>query len=187
MRMSKRQGEKTLDSGPAFAGRLFSVDVQIVALGSGRTARREIVRHPGAVVVLARLPDGRFVFVRQYRKPVERFLLEAIAGCRQRGEPPARCARREVLEECGHRVARLYPLGAFYPAPGYSDERLYAYFAELDPASRAQAPDADEELDVVCMTAREFERLVVRGKIDDAKTLAIWHLYWRRRPDACKP
>ena len=172
--------ERTLTTKTAFRGRLLRVDVLSVELETGLRSTREIVRHPGAVVVLAQLPDKRFVLVRQFRKAIERDLIEAVAGTREPGEGPALCARRELREETGYAAATLTPLGIVYPAPGYTEEKLYMYFARLEAKRRPLSSDEDEKLENVYLTAREFERRIARGLIQDAKTLAVWLLYRRR-------
>ena len=172
--------ERTIESTEIFRGRLLRVEVVKVELEPGKTGRREIVHHPGAVAVLARLPDRRLVLVRQYRKPIERDLLEVVAGCLDPGEDPDACAAREVREETGYAVASLRRLGAIYPVPGYSDERLHAYYAELQVTAGAPEPDEDERVAVEYLTEADLEGRIARGEIEDAKTLAIWLLYRSR-------
>ena len=169
--------EKTLSSKTVFQGRLLKVEVVEVELDRGVRSRREIVRHPGAVAVVAQLPDKRFVFVRQYRKAVESSLLEIVAGCLERGENPDNCARREIKEETGYDVGSLKKLCVVALAPGYSSEKLHVYFARLKASRGIATPDEDERVDVVCLTASAFERMVRNGKIGDSKTLAGWLLY----------
>ena len=164
-----------------FQGKLLNVEVLDVTLASGATARREVIRHPGAAVVLARLPDGRFVFVRQYRKAVEQVMLEAIAGTREEGEAPEQCARREVLEECGHPVVSIQHLGLTYPAPGYTDECLFLFLADVAPIAQPLHTDEDEFLEVVYLTDVEIGREIASGGIVDAKTVTIWHLYRQKQ------
>ena len=169
--------ESTIGSRRVFEGRLLDVDVLDVELDSGRQSVREIVRHGGAAVVLAQRPDGRFVLVRQYRKPVERVLTEAVAGTLEEGEDPRDCARRELEEETGYTAASLTDLGQVYPAPGYTDEVLFLYYARLNPEPGAGAPEEDEVIEVVVLTETELEAMIRRGEIRDAKTLAAWLLY----------
>ncbi len=173
--------ERTVHSEKAFQGKLVRVDVLDVELACGKRTVREIVKHPGATVVLAQLPDERFVLVRQYRKAVEQELLEVVAGTLDPGEDPADCARRELEEETGYRAASLDKLGVMYPAPGYSEEALHVYFAALDPERGAMRPDDDERLEVEVMTADALEAMMDAGDIRDAKTLAAWTLYRRKR------
>lgn len=170
-------GESTLSREWGFRGKLLNVEVLSVDLGDGKTSTREVLRHPGAAVVLARLPDGRFVFVRQFRKAVEQFMLETIAGTREAGESPDVCARREVLEECGHGVVDMQKLGLTYPAPGYTDECLHLYLADVSAEAQALDTDDDEEIEVVYMSAEDVDAALVCGDIVDAKTMSIWWLY----------
>jgi ADP-ribose pyrophosphatase len=169
--------EKTLTSKRLYEGRLVGLEVQEVRLHNGRQAMREIVRHGPAVAVLARLPDGRFLFVRQFRKPVEQVLLEVVAGNREPGEEAETCARRELEEETGHGAQTIRPLGFIYPSPGYVDERIDLFFAEVDDRPGPARPDEDENLIVVPLTRTQVEAQLRDGGICDAKTLAAWLRY----------
>jgi len=169
--------ERTLSAQRVFDGRILKVDVLAVELAEGQRSVREVVRHPGATVVLAEMPDGRFVLVRQFRKALERVLLEAVAGTLQPGEDPAACARRELQEETGYTAQTLTPLGRFAPCPGYSQEILHAYHARVGPAPGARSPDEDEKLEVVVLSRDDLDRMVAQGEIEDGKTLAVWMLW----------
>lgn len=169
--------EKTLVFRRKFSGHLIKLDVATVELAPGRRARREIVRHPGAVAVLGRRPDRRFVFVRQFRKAIEKRLLEIVAGTRAPGESAAACARREVREETGYAVAALKPLGSIYTAPGFCDERIDIFFADLKSSGHPPCPDPDEQLETVCLGAGQIRQMLATGKIKDAKTIAAWAMY----------
>ena len=157
--------------------RVESVEVE---LDSGVRSVREIVRHPGAAVVLAQLDDGRFVFVRQYRKAIEQATLEVVAGTLHPGEDPAACAHRELREESGYTARELIKLGVVLPAPGYTTERLHTYFARLDGKQGDLQTDHDEQVQVVYLTAADVERKLAAGEIEDAKTLSAWLLYKTR-------
>ncbi len=172
--------EKTISINPVFTGRLISVETQQVELEPGIRAHREIIRHPGAIAAIARIPDGRFVFVRQFRKPIDRELLEIIAGRKEPDEAPEVCATREIKEETGYDVVTLHSLGTLYPSPGYIDELIHIFFAELSASAAPQNGDHDERITVEYMTAEEFETLIDGGMIEDAKTLAAWLMYTRR-------
>jgi len=172
--------EKTLKSKTVFKGRLLNIEVVDVELEPGRSSSREIVRHPGAAVILAQLKDGRFVFVRQYRKAVEKNLLEVVAGGLDRGEKPRDCAIRELEEETGYKASRLVNLGYVYPAPGYTDEVLHLYYAVILAGRGTSRPDSDERLDVVYLSENQVEQMIKDGRIHDAKTLAVW-LLWKTK------
>jgi len=171
--------EKTISSRRVFDGRLLKLDVLEVALENGRSAGREIVRHPGAAAVWARAPDGRFVFVRQFRKAVEQELLEIVAGTREAGETPEACARREIREETGFAVKSLAPLGFIFTAPGFCTERIALFYAELA-GGGAAAPDQDEHLDVVLLDETEWKAMMSGGAVQDAKTWAAWGMFQMR-------
>ena len=174
--------EKTLATERVFTGRLLTLDVLEVELEPGVRSRREVVHHPGAVAVLARTPDGCYVFVRQYRKPIEREAVEIIAGCLERGETPEQCAAREVMEETGYAIRTLTSLGMIHTTPGYSDEVIHIFRAELAASPAAQQTDRDERITVERMTAETFEQKIRDGAIADGKTLAAWALH-KVRPD----
>lgn len=173
--------EKTLSTRRAFTGRLLTLDVVEVELEPGVTSRREIVHHGGAVAILARGPDGRLVFVRQYRKPLERELTEVVAGGMEPDETPEQSARREVHEETGYAVKSLMPLGVIYAAPGYTDEALHVFYADLEPTAVASEPDHDERIALVWLDDTEFERGIAAGEWRDSKTLAAWALFKARK------
>lgn len=172
--------ETTLKSRRVFDGRLLKVEVLDVELPNGVRSIREIVRHPGAAVILPELPDGRFLFVRQFRKPLEAVLTEAVAGTLDPGETPEQCACRELKEETGYSAGDFRKLGVVFPAPGYTDETLHIYHATALNDGETPAPDADEKVEVVCLARDQVESMIARGELRDAKTLAAW-LLWKTR------
>ena len=168
--------ETTLSTHTAFKGRVLQLDVVEITLPDGRISTREIVRHPGAVVVLAERPDGRFVLVRQYRKAVDATLVEMVAGGLEPNEAPEAAARRELIEESGYAAESLRPLGVLILCPGYSSERLHLFHAKVGMAPGATRPDFDENVATVLMTKQAIETAIARGEIQDSKTISTWHL-----------
>lgn len=168
--------EKTLTRQTAFHGKLVRVETLEVELEDGRRAYRELVRHPGAVCVLVRAPDGRLAFVRQFRCGAQKVMLEVVAGILDPGEPPEDAARREVREETGFSLKRLSRMGILYPTPGYVDERIVCFYGEADQLGDRDL-DHDERLVVDLLTDDEFRARIRAGEIEDAKTLAAWALY----------
>jgi ADP-ribose diphosphatase len=154
---------------PAFDGRLLHVYDDEVRLPTGRPARREVVDHPGAVAVVATVPAGAIVLVRQWRHAVGGALWELPAGTRNAGEDPAATARRELEEETGYTAARWRPLGEAWVSPGYSRELLSFFRAEGLSAGEA-ATDPDELLDVRTFEPAEIGGLA-RAGLTDCKTL----------------
>ena len=141
----------------------------VVEVGGQRLVR-ETIQHPGAVVIVPVLPGSRLVFVRQYRRAVERYLLELPAGTLDHGERPVSCARRELEEETGWQAGRIKRLGAFYAAPGFFSEQMTVFLAtDLTPVPAR--PEADEFLTPVVLPLRTALAKIRSGAICDAKSI----------------
>ncbi|WP_010274006.1 NUDIX hydrolase [Paenibacillus senegalensis] len=170
--------EVTIATKPIFQGQVISLQVDTVRLPNGQTASREIVRHPGAVCVLAVI-DGKLLVVDQYRKPLNKMQLEIPAGKLEPGEQPELTARRELEEETGYRCGSLKHIHSFYTSPGFADELLHLYWAEdLQPGTAS--PDEDEFLQVELITLEEAKTCIRQQRISDAKTITAiyaWQLY----------
>ncbi|MET3289603.1 UNVERIFIED_CONTAM: ADP-ribose pyrophosphatase [Brevibacillus sp. OAP136] len=162
--------EKTISSQPIYDGRIIKVKVDEVVLPNGKTAKREIVNHQGAVAVMALTDDNKLLAVRQFRKPLERSIIEIPAGKLERGEEPIECARRELLEETGYTAKELTLLSSFYTSPGFADEILHLFVATGLTAGEAQ-PDEDEFVEVLHLSLEEARQLHAAGDIRDAKTV----------------
>jgi len=155
----------------------FRVERLRAPLPEGRWFDREVVRHPGAVVILPLLDDGRVVLLRNYRPTVERELIELPAGTCEPGEGLIETARRELAEETGYHAEQLDPLMAFYPSPGILDERMHVFVArKLTPGP--QRLDSGEQLQPFIADWEQIAALLREKRIEDAKTLAVL-LYWR--------
>lgn len=170
--------EPTIHTEPIFNGKVISLQVDTVQLPDGKTATREIVRHPGAAAVVALL-DGKLLVVEQYRKPMDKLQVEIPAGKLDGAEDPMEAARRELEEETGYRAKSLRKLSSFYTSPGFADEELFVYFTEeLEPGQMKL--DEEEFLNVSAITLEEAMQLIEERRISDAKTiLAVyaWRLY----------
>jgi ADP-ribose pyrophosphatase len=176
--------EKTLATRRAFEGRALTIDILDIELPNGRKSTREVIRHTGAVCILGERPDGRFILIRQFRKAIDQAIIECVAGCMEPGEAPECAALRETREESGYSVEKLTFLGAFYPVPGYCDERHHFYHAKLASTPEALQLDSDENLYPILVTEAEIEAMIDAGEIVDAKTLLLWHTYLRHRSKA---
>ncbi len=146
-----------------------------VRLPDGSEATREYVIHPGAVMVVAELPDGRWVLERQFRYPVQSVMIEFPAGKLDAGEASLACARRELLEETGYTAKQWARAGVLHPVISYSTEFIDIWFARDLTAGQRQL-DHGEFLDVFSATADELLQWCRDGRVTDAKTLtgALW-------------
>ncbi len=179
--MDESMVETTLATRRIFEGRALTIDILDIELPTGRTSTREVLRHRGAVCILCERPDGQFVFVRQYRKAVERVLLECVAGCIDEGETPEQAAARETREESGYEVAELVSLGHSLPAPGYCDEVHYHFYAKLQPLAGELHLDTDENLKPVFLSAEEIDAAIEDGTMEDGKSVILWDRYLRAK------
>jgi len=162
--------EETISRKRVYKGRLLRLRVDQVRLPDGRITTREIVGHRGSVAIVALDEQQRVVLVQQYRKAVEKTLLELPAGTLEPGENPEDCAFRELQEETGYRADALRLLAAFYTAPGYCSEHLYLYLA-TDLHRDIGQPAGDEAIEVLLLPLEEAVRLVRQGEICDAKSM----------------
>ena len=163
--------ERTLHTERIYQGRLVGLRVDTVELPSGRKTKREIVEHGGVAAIVAIDSENNVLLVRQYRKPVERVLLEIPAGGMESGEDALVCARRELEEETGFSAERWEELGFFYTSPGFCTEQMHLYLAtELRPAKRDG--DDDENIELVRVPLASVPELIASGEVCDAKSIA---------------
>jgi ADP-ribose pyrophosphatase len=169
--MSKLE-EKTLKSEEIFSGKIISLHLQEVELPNGKTSKREIIKHPGAVAILALTPENKIIMVEQYRKALERTIVEIPAGKLEKGEEPASCARRELEEETGYVCESLELLTSFFTSPGFADEIVHVYLAKgLTKKEDSAALDEDEFVNLEELKLEEALQYVKEQKIYDAKTI----------------
>ncbi len=154
-----------------FTGRVFTLQRDEVIEPSGIKAVREIIVHPGSVVVLPVLPDGRIVLIRQYRHAAGQYLWELVAGHKEPGEDPIAGARRELEEETGYTAKRFKKLLDIYPSPGLLGEKMEIFLADGLKKGVAR-PEEDENISQRAFTLREIENWIRSGKIHDSKTVS---------------
>ena len=164
--------EEITSSERLYDGRVLGLRRDTVRLPDGRTAQREVVEHPGSVVILALEAGGMIPFVRQWRVPAKRALLELPAGTLDAGEDPQIAAARELEEEVGLRPGRLERLHRFWISPGWAMEYMHGYLAR-DCTRVPPRPDEDELLLVERYTLEESMQLVREGEVEDAKSLLM--------------
>lgn len=162
-----------------YQGRIIDLVVDDIQINGVETVR-EVVRHPGGVVVLAEVAPDRIPFVRQHRYPIDKDLLELPAGKIDRGEDPAVSAARELEEETGYRPNRLEHALSFYSSPGFCDELLHLYYSD-DLTETATNREHDEEIVLEFYSVEEALQLIAAGSILDGKTItAVYWLHHRR-------
>jgi ADP-ribose pyrophosphatase len=194
-RSDRRPGaleERVVGSRTVYRGHYLDLRIDEIERADGSRASREVIDHPGAVVVIALDDDDQVLLVRQWRVPAGRALLELPAGTLDRDrrtgetEDPALAVARELEEETGYRASGWELLGSFWTAPGFATEVMYLYVATgLRPASAdRRGPDADERLELERVPWQAAVEMAERGEIADAKSLV--GLFWlaRRRAQA---
>lgn len=171
--------EKTIATEPIFSGRVIQVQVDTVTLPDGEQAKREIVKHPGAVGIIPITADGKLIVVEQYRKALNRSIVEIPAGKIEPGEDLTVCALRELEEETGYGTQNLTYLQEVVTSPGFCDEVVHIFVArDIFKLDNPAALDDDEFVEMSAITLEEAQNLMVQGAICDAKTIiAVMWLY----------
>ncbi len=172
--------ETTVSSQTVYRGHFLELRRDEVALPDGAMAAREYVIHPGAVMIVAVLPDGRLVMERQYRYPVRQTMIEFPAGKLDAGEGGLACAQRELWEETGYKARRWAKAGVMHPVIGYATEVIEIWFAQ-DLTLGERHLDAGEFLDGFAASQDELESWMQVGQLTDAKTIVgmMWLQRWR--------
>jgi ADP-ribose pyrophosphatase len=164
--------EKTISTEKIFTGRVISLQVDQVVLPNGNTTSREIIKHPGAVAIIAVTDDQKIVMVEQYRKALEKEIIEIPAGKLEKNELPEVCAKRELEEETSYECESLELLNSFYTSPGFADEIVHVYLAKgLKQKENAAGLDEDEFVNLLELTLGEALEAIKDGRICDAKTV----------------
>lgn len=162
--------EKLLTEDVAWTGRIFNVNRLRVELPTGKEALRDVVRHPGAVAIVALTEDGRICLVRQYRTSLARVTVEIPAGKLDPGEDPLTCAKRELREETGMVAEKMAFLTTIATSDGFTDELIHIYMA-TGLTFAESAPDEDEFINVDLVPLSELIDAVLDGRIEDCKTV----------------
>ena len=162
--------EKTLSETEVFPGKFIQVSRYDVELSTGRKAIREVVKHPGGVVVVAQKDENTILMVKQYRYPIKEVSLELPAGRLEIGENPDLAIKRELEEETGHVAKTWKSLGHIFTTPGICDEKLYLYYA-TDLEFTKQNPDEGEIIEYFEYKIDEVFELIKTGELNDAKTI----------------
>ena len=162
---------RVLKSKMVFRGKVFGVRRDEVLEPGGLRATREVITHPGSVVVLPVLEDGRIVMIRQYRHATRQYLWELVAGRIDEGETVKEAAARELKEETGYRAKRFTEFLDVFPTPGFLEERMHILLAEGLTEGEAQ-PEADEKIISHAYRVKELKQMMKKGKLRDGKSIA---------------
>jgi ADP-ribose pyrophosphatase len=175
-----------LSSEMIYEGPVFGLRRDEVIEPTGLRTRREVITHPGSVVVLPVLPDGRIVMIQQYRHATRQYLWELVAGRMEPGEDPKQAGARELAEETGYRAKKLKIFLEVFPTPGFLEEKMYLILA-LDVIPGPASPEDDEKIISAVYAPGKLEQMIHSGKLHDAKSVAGLLYYFRflaakRRP-----
>lgn len=169
----KKFEEKTIRTEEIYSGKIIRLQVDEVELPDGKTSKREIVKHQGAVAVIPITDDGKIIMVEQFRKPLEKSIIEIPAGKLEEGETPDITAIRELEEETGYTTKRgdLIFVDSFYTSPGFADEIMHIYLTKkLEKLDEPAETDDDEFLELIEMTLDEAFEAMKEQRIHDSKT-----------------
>ncbi len=155
-----------------YKGTRVDMALRTVTSASGKRLVREVVLHPGAVIILPVLQNGDIVMIRNLRHTVGQWLWELAAGTLEPPEPPELCAGRELIEETGYQAIDIKPFGWFYTSPGILTEKMYAFIATgLTPGP--QALEENETITVQAMAPDKILAMIASNEIVDGKTIAV--------------
>lgn len=168
--------ERTIETKNIFKGKIIDVNVHTVKLPNGKEAKREIVNHSGGVAILAFKDKDTVLLVEQFRKPIERNLLEIPAGKIEKGEDIEVCGIRELEEETGYKAKEFKYLGKVVTSPGFCDEYIYIYLAEGLYKGLDNLGDEDEFINLKEVKIDRIKEMIKSGEIIDAKTISAFML-----------
>ncbi|PIS01253.1 MAG: hypothetical protein COT84_03365 [Chlamydiae bacterium CG10_big_fil_rev_8_21_14_0_10_35_9] len=166
--------QKPIESKTIFEGKIINLQIDYLHL-EGQEKQIEIVRHPGAVVIIPEI-NNEIILVRQWRRVVDKIIYELPAGTLEEKEEPLTCAKREIQEEIGYKAGHMKLLGGLYSAPGYCTEYLYVYHATNLQESSLQE-DLDEGMDNVQLSKQQIYSMIKSHEIEDAKTIAAFMMH----------
>ncbi|KZL94233.1 NUDIX hydrolase [Clostridium magnum] len=166
--------EKTVETKNIFKGKIIDVNLHTVELPNGRRASREVVNHPGGVAILAYKDENTVILVEQFRKPIEKILLELPAGKLEKGEDIELCGIRELEEETGYKAKEFKYLGKIVSSPGFCDEYIYIYMAKGLYKGQDGLGDEDEFINIREIKIDKIKEMIKNGEIIDSKTISAF-------------
>ncbi len=172
--------ERTIKTDRIYDGKIVKLKIDTVELPNKKYSKREIVEHSPAVTIVAINKDDELLLVRQYRKALEKMMYEIPAGLIEFKEQPRDAAFRELREETGFSANKMEYLTEFYTSPGFCNEKVHAFFTD-DIEEASQSLDEDEFIDCEAVPFKEVVKMILRGEIIDAKTIAAVLFYKEMR------
>jgi ADP-ribose pyrophosphatase len=154
-----------------FHGKVFDLKVDEIIYDSNNIGIREVAVHPGGAVIVAVKENGKIIFVKQYRYPLDKFLIELPAGKLEKNEDPMKCAVRELEEETGYKTGKIEKLGSIYTTPGFCTEELHIYLAKDLEAGNHNREEGEYGMEIFEFTLDEVEGKIQKGEITDSKTI----------------
>ncbi|HWZ97928.1 MAG TPA: NUDIX hydrolase [Candidatus Dormibacteraeota bacterium] len=175
---SEKKTAQILSSEMLYQGPVFGLRRDELIEPTGLRTKREVITHPGSVVVLPVLPDGNIVMIQQYRHATKQYLWELVAGRMEPGEDPKTAAARELAEETGYHTKKLKIFLDVFPTPGFLEERMFLLLAS-DVQPGTASPEDDEKIVSAVYTPQKLEQMIHSGKLRDAKSIAGLLYYFR--------
>jgi ADP-ribose pyrophosphatase len=174
---AKKEQSSKIESKWIYRGRIISLRADTITSGKEPPSTYDIVLHPGAVVMIPIDDKENIIFVKQWRRAIQKIIIELPAGTLEKEEPPEKCAQRELQEEIGYKAEKLTSLGGFFTAPGFCNEYLHLFLAQDLQKSHSVGDDTDL-IDIVSYPLGETLAMIASGEISDAKTIiGVWK--WR--------
>ena len=173
---NKKSSFRKISSRLIYRAHLFDLTAVRMKAPTGREFKHEVIRHPGASVIVPLLSKDQFVLIRQFRSAVGRIIWEFPAGTLEKNESPLTCAKREIIEETGFSASRWKKIAMFYPAPGISSELMHIYLAR-NLNRVGSKPEEDEYLHHEIVSFGQLSRMIKRGVVVDAKTMIGFYVY----------
>jgi ADP-ribose pyrophosphatase len=172
---------KVLESNTIFSGYVFDVKVDKITYDGINHSPREVVIHNGGAVILPVLQNGNIIFVKQYRYPLGKYIIELPAGKLNKGEDPLLCATRELKEETGYTTNKIYKLGSIFTTPGFCTEELHLYAAEQLIPGDHQREEGERDMELLELNHAQIKEKIMNGEIKDAKTLSALMYYFYQK------
>ena len=180
--MNQKDYQKLINSKIEYSGETISLRSDLIELNSGIQIKRNIVEHPGSVVIIPQTKEGNILMVSQWRHAIQDHLIELPAGHIDSGETPEDAAYRELQEEIGFKPGKLISLSKIWVAPGWCNEKIHSYIA-LDLIVSKLKPDNDENITVLEFEASKIYQMIKDGEIVDSKTIATFMMFYQNKLD----